>query len=89
MTSTPGQDRNSGFREGIAVFEQVVKLARSIDELREAFDFFINAESTRQSDLEGAVMRLAQLWQDVRKRVWLLGTLLLLPEPPAKRKRIS
>jgi hypothetical protein len=65
-----------------AVHEQIAKLLKASAELREVFDFFINANWISEEDLEGAAMNLAQIWQDVRMRTWLLGTLIPLPEPP-------
>ena len=64
------------------VLEQIAKLLKASAELREVFDFFINADSVAQKDLEAATMKLAQIWRDMRMRVWLLGTLIPLPEPP-------
>jgi len=66
-----------------AVMEQAAKLARVSAELREVFDYFIQNHVISQKDLEAAVMRLAQIWQDVRMRVWLLGALIPLASPPA------
>lgn len=66
-----------------AVIEQVVKLNKVGVELRDLFDFFITANRASQRDLEAAVMKLAQIWQDVRMRVWLLGAVIPLAEPPA------
>jgi hypothetical protein len=66
-----------------AALEQVAKLSKACAELREVFDYFLNAAAIAQSDLEAAVVRLAQIWQDVRMRVWLLGALIPLPEGPS------
>ena len=66
-----------------AVLDQVAKLSHVSAEVREIFDFFINAISVAQKDLDAAVIKLAHVWQDVRMRVWLLGTLILLPSPPS------
>jgi hypothetical protein len=66
-----------------AVLEQVAKLLKITAELRETFDFFINANRVAEKELEAAIMKLAHIWQDVRMRVWLLGALILLPQPPA------
>lgn len=65
------------------VQEQVAKLASVAAELREVFDYFIFAATVPQKDLEGAVLRLSTIWQDVRMRAWLLGTLIPLDRPPA------
>jgi len=65
-----------------AVLEQLAKLSRMAAELREVFDYFANAHRVSQGDLETAVMKLRQLWQDVCKRLWLLGALIPLPRPP-------
>jgi hypothetical protein len=69
------------YEPSVVVLEQVAKLARSSAELRETFDFFINVDVARR-DLEAAVLRLAQLWHEVRRRIWLVGALIPLPEPP-------
>jgi hypothetical protein len=65
------------------VLEQVAKLLKISAELRETFDFFINANRVSEKDLEAAILKLAQIWQDVRMRVWLLGALIPLAQPPA------
>jgi hypothetical protein len=66
-----------------AVQEQVAKLASVAAELREVFNSFIDVRSISQKDLEAAVLKLAHIWQDVRMRIWLLGTLIPLAQPPA------
>jgi hypothetical protein len=73
----------SDFEPSDAVFEQIGKLGKVSADLREVFDYFINAASVPQKELEAAVMRLAHIWQEVRMRVWLLGALISLPSPPA------
>jgi len=65
-----------------AVLEQLVKLSRMSAELREVFDYFVNAQAVAQRDLEGAVMKLRALWHDVRMRLWLLGALIPLDRLP-------
>jgi len=62
------------------VLEQVAKLLKISAELRETFDFFINANRVAEKELEAAIVKLAQIWQDVRMRVWLLGALIPLPD---------
>ena len=66
-----------------AVQEQVAKLANVGAELREVFDFFIYAMAVSLKDIEAAVLKLAHIWQEVRMRVWLLGALIPLSQPPA------
>lgn len=72
---------DDAFEPSEMVLEQVAKLSRATAEVREAFDFFINFATVPQKELEGAVLKLAQIWHDVRKRIWLLGALLPLAEP--------
>ena len=78
-----GQLNEGEFEPSEAVFEQIGKLGKVSAELREVFDYFINAVSVPQEELEAAVMKLAHIWQDVRMRIWLLGALIPLPSPPA------
>jgi len=66
-----------------AAQEQVAKLASVAAEVREVFDYFIDVTSVTQKDLEAAVLKLAHIWQDVRMRIWLLGALIPLSQPPA------
>jgi hypothetical protein len=64
------------------VQEQIAKLIGVSAELREVFDHFIAVATVSQKDLEASVLRLAHVWQEVRMRVWLLGTLIPLPQAP-------
>lgn len=66
-----------------AVLEQVIKLLRACAELREVFDYFIHSAKVPLQDLEAAVMKLSQIWQDAQMRVWLIGALIFMPRPPA------
>jgi hypothetical protein len=77
-----GQLNSDEFEPSEAAFEQIAKLGKVSAELREVFDYFINVASISQFDLEASVMKLAQIWQEVRMRVWLLGALIPLPSPP-------
>lgn len=77
------QLNDGDFEPSGAVYEQIAKLAKVCVDLRDLFDSFMNAHELSQKDLEAAVIKLAQIWQDVRMRVWLLGALIPLPSPPA------
>jgi hypothetical protein len=77
-----GQLNEGEFEPSDAAFEQIAKLGKVSAELREVFDYFINVASISQKDLEASVMKLAQIWQEVRMRVWLLGALIPLASPP-------
>jgi len=77
------QLNDGDFEPSEAALEQVAKLAKVCVDLRDAFDSFMNAPDLSQKELEAAVMKLAQTWQDVRMRVWLLGALIPLPSPPS------
>lgn len=54
---------------------------RNPADLREVFDHFIHLMSASDKELEVAVLRLSQLWEDFRMRIALLGVLLPLPSP--------
>lgn len=69
--------------ESTLVHEQIAKLAKDSTDLREVFDYFLNAERVSPSDLEAAVFKLAHLWHDSRMRLWLVGTLIPLQQPPS------
>lgn len=77
------QLNDGDFEPSGAVYEQIAKLAKVCVDLRDLFDSFMNAHELSQKDLEAAVIKFAQIWQDVRMRVWLLGALIPLPSPPA------
>lgn len=62
--------------------EQLVKLNRLCADLREVFDLFIRFSEILESELETSVLRLGQLWDEVRMRANLIAMLLPLPELP-------
>lgn len=76
------QLNENDFEPSEAAFEQIGKIGKVSAELREVFDYFINALTVPQKELEAAVLKIAHIWQDVRMRVWLLGAILPLPTPP-------
>jgi hypothetical protein len=71
----------NGIDTSPVVQEQLAKLTKSCADLREVFDHFIHFTSASNKELERAVLRLSQLWEDFRMRISLLGVLLPMATP--------
>lgn len=72
---------DQGYDPHPAVQEQFAKLTKTCSDIREVFDAFICFTTLPRREVEQAVVRLGQLWDDVRLRVGFLGVLLPLRSP--------